>query len=74
LAKERRGHRDQKPESIVNDLIKASSVEGDLVADFFLGSGTTAICCKKLSRNFIGCEIKQENMDMTIEGLSKIDV
>lgn len=64
LAKERRGHRDQKPESIISDLMQASSKAGDVVADFFLGSGTTAIVANKLGRRFIGSEICPNNFAM----------
>lgn len=42
---------------MITKLVKNSSNEGDLVFDPFLGSGTTAIVCKKLNRNFIGTEI-----------------
>lgn len=43
----------QKPESIIERIIKASSNEGDLVADFFVGSGTTAAVAEKLGRKWI---------------------
>jgi adenine specific DNA methylase Mod len=44
------GYATQKPESILERIIKASSNEGDLVADFFCGSGTTAAVAEKLGR------------------------
>lgn len=47
----------QKPKSLIGRIIKASSNEGDLVADFYSGSFTTAEVCKDLKRNFIGCDI-----------------
>lgn len=47
----------QKPKELIERLIKASSNEGDLVADFYSGSFTTAEVCKDLKRNFIGCDI-----------------
>jgi adenine-specific DNA-methyltransferase len=43
----------QKPESLLSRILKASSVEGDLVADFFCGSGTTAAVAEKLARKWI---------------------
>jgi DNA modification methylase len=46
----------QKPERLIERLVKASSSAGDLVFDPFVGSGTTAVVCKKLNRNFIGTE------------------
>lgn len=47
----------QKPKVLIETIIKASSNEGDLVADFYSGSFTTAEVCKDLKRNFIGCDI-----------------
>jgi DNA modification methylase len=46
-----------KPKKLIERIIKASSNEGDLVADFYGGSFTTAEVCKDLKRNFIGCDI-----------------
>src|SRR5260370_32169521 len=43
----------QKPESLLERIISASSSEGDLVADFFCGSGTTAAVAEKLGRKWI---------------------
>jgi DNA modification methylase len=43
----------QKPEALLERIIKASSNEGDLVADFFCGSGTTAAVAEKLGRKWI---------------------
>ncbi|MCS7210107.1 MAG: DNA methyltransferase [Chloroherpetonaceae bacterium] len=50
-------HPTQKPEKLIAKLILASSNEGDVVLDPFLGSGTTAVVAKKLGRRFIGIEI-----------------
>lgn len=47
----------QKPKALIERIIKVSSNEGDLVADFYSGSFTTAEVCKDLKRNFIGCDI-----------------
>lgn len=47
------GYPTQKPESLLERIIKASSNEGDLVADFFCGSGTTAAVAEKLGRKWI---------------------
>jgi len=53
MAIERTGYATQKPETLVDTIIKASSNEGDLVADFFAGSGTTAAVAEKLGRKWI---------------------
>ncbi len=52
-AKEAAGYATQKPEALLERIIKTSSNEGDLVADFFCGSGTTAAVAEKLSRKWI---------------------
>ena len=53
MADERVGYPTQKPEALLERIIKASSNEGDLVADFFCGSGTTAAVAEKLGRKWI---------------------
>jgi DNA modification methylase len=53
LGVEKRGYPTQKPEALLERIIKASSDEGDLVADFFCGSGTTAAVAEKLGRKWI---------------------
>ena len=53
-------HPTQKPEKLIAKLVLASSNEGDVVFDPFLGSGTTAVVAKKLGRNFIGIEQEKE--------------
>jgi len=52
-SKVRTGYPTQKPEKLLERFIKASSNEGDLVADFFCGSGTTAAVAEKLGRKWI---------------------
>src|SRR5262249_44787439 len=52
-AKEAAGYATQKPEALVDRIFKASSNEGDLVADFFVGSGTTSAVAEKLGRKWI---------------------
>lgn len=50
-------HPTQKPEKLIAKLILASSREGDVVFDPFLGSGTTAVAAKKLGRRYCGIEL-----------------
>ncbi|GAB6170871.1 hypothetical protein JCM15765_03490 [Paradesulfitobacterium aromaticivorans] len=52
-------HPTQKPEKLVAKIILASSNEGDVVLDPFLGSGTTSVVAKKLNRRYIGIELDQ---------------
>lgn len=49
-------HPTQKPEQLLDRIIKASTKEGQIVLDPFMGSGTTGIICKRLKRKFIGIE------------------
>ena len=53
---ENTAHPTQKPEKLLAKLILASSNEGDIVFDPFLGSGSTSVVAKKLNRNFVGIE------------------
>lgn len=54
---ERLGYPTQKPEALLERIIKASSNEGDVVADFFCGCGTTVAAAQKLNRKWIGVDI-----------------
>ena len=54
-----------KPIKLIERFIKSSSKEGDTVADYYLGSGTTAVVCKELNRNFIGCDINPKAIEIT---------
>ena len=56
-AKEKIDYATQKPEALLERIIKASSNEGDLVCDFFGGSGTTAAVAERLGRRWITCDI-----------------
>ena len=57
MSKEKLNYATQKPEALLERIIKASSNEGDLVCDFFGGSGTTAAVAEKLGRRWITCDI-----------------
>ena len=54
---ERAAYPTQKPEDLLERIIQASSNEGDLVADFFCGSGTTAAVAEKLGRKWIATDL-----------------
>ena len=51
------GYPTQKPELLINRIIRASSNENDIVADFFCGSGTTLAVAEKLGRKWIGTDL-----------------
>jgi len=57
MAKERLGYPTQKPEALLERIIKASSNEGDLVLDPFCGCGTAVVAAQKLNRRWIGIDI-----------------
>jgi DNA modification methylase len=65
-----------KPLELVKKMIRNHSEEGDLVADFFLGSGTTCVGAKKLGRNYIGFEIDKDFYKIAqdrLNGITQID-
>jgi len=57
VAQERTDYATQKPEALLERIIKASSNEGDLVLDCFCGSGTMAAVAEKLNRRWIACDL-----------------
>lgn len=61
-----------KPERLIYNLIKISSEEGDLVLDFFMGSGTTAAVAHKMNRQYIGIEQMDYIETVSIERLKKV--
>lgn len=65
-------HPTQKPLNIILPLIMAYSNDGDLVLDCFVGSGTTAIACKKLGRLFIGCDKDIKYVNLSNQRLAEI--
>ncbi len=70
LHNERTGYPTQKPEALLERIIKASSNEGDLVADFFSGSGTTALVAAKLERKFIATDATWRATHTTLSRLA----
>lgn len=71
-AKERVGYDTQKPKELLERIIKASSNEGDVVADFFCGSGTSLVVAKELGRNYLGCDIKPRAVEITNQRLKNV--
>ncbi len=62
----------QKPEALLERIIKASSNEGDLVADFFCGSGTTLAVAEKLGRRWIGVDLGRYAIHTTRKRLIQV--
>ncbi len=56
FSREKTGWATQKNQSLLRRIIAASSKPGDLVADFFCGSGTTMVAAAELGRRFLGCD------------------
>lgn len=70
--KEGKFHQYQKPLNLWRELIEFASNKEELVLDPFIGSGTTAIVCKELGRNFIGFDIRKEYVNIANKRLFEI--
>jgi site-specific DNA-methyltransferase (adenine-specific) len=68
--KELTGYPTQKPKELLKRLILSVTNENDIVGDFYLGSGTTAVVCKELARRFVGCDINPNAVKLTNERLN----
>jgi site-specific DNA-methyltransferase (adenine-specific) len=64
----------QKPTELLNRIISSSSNENDIVADFYMGSGTTGEVSLKLNRKFIGCDIGYNACKISKERLDRIEL
>jgi len=62
----------QKPERLIERIVKASSLEGDLVLDPFAGVGTCPVVCKKNNRNFIAFELESDFVELAQQRLASI--
>ena len=72
--KEKTKHPTQKPVALMEYLIKTYTNEGEIVLDFAMGSGTTAVPCKKLGRHYIGFEINSEYCEIAKKRLSEVQL
>lgn len=72
MSKNRLDYPTQKPEALLTRLIKSMTVEGDLVFDCFMGSGTTQAVAMKLGRRFIGADINLGAIQTTTKRLLSI--
>lgn len=73
-AKESVKYDTQKPKELVNRIIMASSNENDIVADFFMGSGTTGEVALELGRRFIGCDIGEKACQISKDRIENISI
>jgi len=71
-AKERTGYPTQKPEALLDRIIKLASNSGDIVFDCFMGSGTTQVSALKLGRKFIGADINLGAIETSIKRLNAL--
>jgi site-specific DNA-methyltransferase (adenine-specific)/adenine-specific DNA-methyltransferase len=69
---ERTGYPTQKPLALLERIIKATTAEGDLVADLFAGSGTTGAAAHQLNRHFLLCDNNPQALQVCCERLSKL--
>ncbi len=65
------GYPTQKPLSLLERIIRAHTQPGDLVADLFMGSGTTAVAASTLGRRWVGVEKSREGIDVTLHRLGE---
>lgn len=73
VSKENLNFLTQKPEGLLQILIMATTNPGDLVADFFCGSGTTLAVAEKLGRRWIGCDLSRYAIHLTRKRLLDIE-
>ena len=71
-AKERVDFSTQKPEALLQRIIQSATNEGDIVLDFFGGSGTTGVVAHKLNRRYIMCEQMDSQIDIMIDRLKRV--
>jgi adenine-specific DNA-methyltransferase len=65
-------HPCEKPQDLMRHIIQSSSVEGQVVADFFMGSGATGKSCIQLGREFIGVELEAPRFEQTCAEIEEI--
>jgi DNA modification methylase len=68
-AKERLGYPTQKPEALLERIIKASSNEGDVILDAYCGCGTSVAVAQKLNRQWIGIDITYQAISLILKRL-----
>ena len=72
MAKERNSYETQKPKKLIQRIINATFIEKGIVADFYMGSGTTGECAIESKMKFIGCDIGQKACEISQKRLEKL--
>lgn len=70
---EKLGYPTQKPEALVSRLIKACTKPGDLIADFYMGSGTTCASAQSLGRRWLGVDQNSQAVEVAADRLRKME-
>ncbi len=65
-------HPNEKPIELLEELIKNSTNENDIVLDLFMGSGSTCVACKNTNRKYIGIELDKKYFDIAVERIKNI--
>lgn len=71
VSSERNGYPTQKPLALLHRIVKISTDSGDVVGDFFCGSGTTLVAASSLDRRWIGCDISPEAVGLATSRLQE---
>ena len=72
LHNERTGYPTQKPEALIERIVQASSNVGDVVADFFCGSGTVPVVAERLGRKWLACDASPRAIHTTTKRLLQV--
>ncbi|HEY9811665.1 MAG TPA: site-specific DNA-methyltransferase [Halomicronema sp.] len=70
--KQRQGYPTQKPQALLERIIKVSSNQGDIILDAYCGAGTTLVAAQKLNRHWIGIDKTPQSLSLTLERLTEI--
>ena len=65
-------HPNEKPIELLEELIKNSTNENDIVLDLFMGSGSTCVACRNTNRRYIGIELDKKYFDIAVERIKNI--
>ncbi|HVA87944.1 MAG TPA: site-specific DNA-methyltransferase [Candidatus Saccharimonadales bacterium] len=71
-SRERTGYPTQKPLGLLERIVRASSNEGDIVADFFAGSGTAAVAAKRLGRRYLAVDNNPDAFRIAVSRIQNV--